>query len=92
MLGDADLGQAPESDVILGAQATEKRVRETDLSLSRRGLRHPRAAAGGSEMQGGTGARADAPRHATADEDGLLDAGEVAPLTTGRAVMVWHHA
>jgi CHAT domain-containing protein len=73
--------KAPESDVILGAQATEKRVRGTDLSRYRvvafatHGL-----LPGELKCKGEPALALTPPATATADEDGLLDAGEVAQL------------
>jgi CHAT domain-containing protein len=73
--------KAPESDVILGAQATEKRVRSTDLSRYRvvafatHGL-----LPGELKCKGEPALALTPPATATADEDGLLDAGEVAQL------------
>jgi CHAT domain-containing protein len=73
--------KAPESDVILGAQATEKRVRSTDLSQYRvvafatHGL-----LPGELKCKGEPALALTPPATATADEDGLLDAGEVAQL------------
>jgi CHAT domain-containing protein len=73
--------KAPESDVILGAQATEKRVRSTDLSQYRvvafatHGL-----LPGELKCKGEPALALTPPATGTADEDGLLDAGEVAQL------------
>jgi len=73
--------KAPESDVVLGAQATEKRVRATDLSQFRvvafatHGL-----LPGELKCKGEPALALTPPATATADEDGLLDAGEVAQL------------
>jgi len=73
--------KAPESDVILGAQATEKRVRSMDLSRYRviafatHGL-----LPGELKCKGEPALALTPPATATADEDGLLDAGEVAQL------------
>ena len=73
--------RAPESDVVLGAQATEKRVRSTDLSQFRvvafatHGL-----LPGELKCKGEPALALTPPATATADEDGLLDAGEVAQL------------
>jgi CHAT domain-containing protein len=72
---------APESDVVLGAQATEKRVRETDLSRYRvvvfatHGLLPAEL-----KCKGEPALALTPPATATADEDGLLDAGEIAQL------------
>jgi CHAT domain-containing protein len=73
--------QAPDSDVILGADATEKRVRQTDLSRYRvvafatHGLLPAEL-----KCKGEPALALTPPATATADEDGLLDAGEVAQL------------
>ena len=73
--------KAPESDVVLGAQATEKRVRRTDLSQYRvvafatHGL-----LPGELKCKGEPALALTPPATGTADEDGLLDAGEVAQL------------
>ena len=73
--------KAPESDVILGAQATEKRVRSTDLSQYRvvafatHGL-----LPGELKCKGEPALALTPPAKGSADEDGLLDAGEVAQL------------
>ena len=73
--------KAPESDVILGAQATEKRVRGTDLSQYRvvafatHGL-----LPGDLKCKGEPALALTPPATSTADEDGLLDASEVAQL------------
>ena len=73
--------KAPEGDVVLGAQATEKRVRGTDLSQFRvvafatHGL-----LPGELKCKGEPALALTPPATATADEDGLLDAGEVAQL------------
>jgi CHAT domain-containing protein len=73
--------KAPESDVILGAQATEKRVRSTDLSQYRvvafatHGL-----LPGDLKCKGEPALALTPPATGSADEDGLLDAGEVAQL------------
>jgi len=73
--------KAPESDVILGAQATEKRVRATDLSQYRvvafatHGL-----LPGELKCKGEPALALTPPATGSADEDGLLDAGEVAQL------------
>jgi CHAT domain-containing protein len=73
--------KAPESDVILGAQATEKRVRSTDLSQYRvvafatHGL-----LPGELKCKGEPALALTPPATGSADEDGLLDAGEVAQL------------
>jgi len=73
--------KAPESDVILGAQATEKRVRSADLSQYRvvafatHGL-----LPGELKCKGEPALALTPPATGTADEDGLLDAGEVAQL------------
>ncbi len=73
--------KAPESEVILGAQATEKRVRGTDLSQYRvvafatHGL-----LPGELKCKGEPALALTPPATATADEDGLLDAAEVAQL------------
>ena len=72
---------APASDVVLGAQATEKRVRETDLSRYRvvafatHGLLPAEL-----KCKGEPALALTPPATATADEDGLLDAGEIAQL------------
>ncbi|HTY76643.1 MAG TPA: CHAT domain-containing tetratricopeptide repeat protein [Candidatus Bathyarchaeia archaeon] len=72
---------APESDVILGAEATEKRVRGSDLSRYRvvafatHGL-----LPGELKCKSEPALALTPPAAATADEDGLLDAGEVAQL------------
>lgn len=72
---------APESDVILGAQATEKRVRGTDLSQYRvvafatHGL-----LPGELKCKSEPALALTPPATATPGEDGLLDAGEVAQL------------
>jgi CHAT domain-containing protein len=72
---------APESDVILGADATERRVRSTDLSRYRvvafatHGL-----LPGELKCKGEPALALTPPAAATLDEDGLLDAGEVAQL------------
>jgi len=73
--------QAPESDVILGTDATEKRVRQTDLSRYRvvafatHGLLPAEL-----KCKGEPALALTPPATASADEDGLLDAGEVAQL------------
>jgi len=73
--------KAPESDVILGAEATEKRVRSSDLSRYRviafatHGL-----LPGELKCKGEPALALTPPATATTDEDGLLDAGEVAQL------------
>lgn len=73
--------KAPESDVILGAQATEKRVRSTDLSQYRvvafatHGL-----LPGELKCKGEPALALTPPATGSADEDGLLDASEVAQL------------
>ena len=73
--------KAPESDVVLGAAATEKRVRSTDLSQYRvvafatHGL-----LPGDLKCKGEPALALTPPATSTADEDGLLDASEVAQL------------
>jgi len=73
--------KAPESEVILGAQATEGRVRSSDLSRYRviafatHGL-----LPGELKCKGEPALALTPPATASADEDGLLDAGEVAQL------------
>jgi len=73
--------KAPESDVILGAQATEKRVRSTDLSQYRvvafatHGLLPDEL-----KCKGEPALALTPPATGSDDEDGLLDASEVAQL------------
>jgi CHAT domain-containing protein len=73
--------KAPESGVILGAEATEKRVRATDLSQYRvvafatHGL-----LPGDLKCKGEPALALTPPATSTAEEDGLLDASEVAQL------------
>jgi CHAT domain-containing protein len=71
--------QAPDSDVILGADASEKRVRQTDLSRYRVVAFATHGLLPAELKCKGEPALALTPP-ATADEDGLLDAGEVAQL------------
>jgi CHAT domain-containing protein len=73
--------KAPESDVILGAQATEKRVRSTDLSQYRVVAFATHALLPGElKCKGEPALALTPPATASADEDGLLDASEVAQL------------
>jgi CHAT domain-containing protein len=73
--------KAPESDVILGAQATEAKVRGTDLSRFRvvafatHGL-----LPGELKCKSEPALALTPPAKASADEDGLLDASEIAQL------------
>jgi CHAT domain-containing protein len=73
--------KAPESDVILGAQASESKVRGADLSKYRvvafatHGL-----LPGDLKCKGEPALALTPPATSTANEDGLLDAGEVAQL------------
>src|SRR6266852_81710 len=73
--------KAPETDVILGAQATEAKVRSTDLSQYRvvafatHGL-----LPGDLKCKGEPALALTPPANSTAAEDGLLDASEVAEL------------
>jgi CHAT domain-containing protein len=73
--------KAPETDVILGAQATEAKVRSTDLSRYRvvafatHGL-----LPGELKCKSEPALALTPPATGTADEDGLLDAAEIAQL------------
>ena len=73
--------KAPETDVILGAQATEAKVRGTDLSRYRvvafatHGL-----LPGELKCKSEPALALTPPAKSTADEDGLLDAAEIAQL------------
>lgn len=73
--------KAPEASVILGPQATEARVRGTDLSQYRVvGFATHGLLPGELKCKGEPALALTPPTTATADEDGLLDAGEVAQL------------